>query len=69
MKKDYATATLLYDKKSAMSFANAVIVHLYERSGGDSQMFIEELGIVAKTLDSAYETQRILPLSDEEFPF
>lgn len=68
MKKHEETIELTFDSRSPLSFADAVIGYLYDRSGGNVQMYIEELGIVAKTLSMVYEMQAKYPLDDKEMP-
>lgn len=68
MKKYKETIELTFDSRSPLSFADAVIGYLYDRSEGDVQMYIEELGIVAKTLSMVYEMQTKYPLNDRELP-
>ena len=70
MKKNEETIELTFDTRSPLSFADAVIGYLYDRSGGNVQMYIEELGIVAKTLSMIYLAimQAKYPLDDKELP-
>ena len=69
MKKYEETIELTFDTRSPLSFADAVIGYLYDRSGGNVQMYIEELGIVAKVLMAIYETNIELQRNNEDFPF